>query len=202
MKRFWFSFLPVILLAACASPTIPNDPATAIPASTEIPPTETPAPTSTTEPTATIAPTNTPAPTDTPAATPTYDFVIMSVHEGMIDGIIPLDPTDAPLTEACGAPIFNPAIAGSGDPTKEYFYTTDSNPMVVYQYYITQMPKQNWELIRISDDFFGNVPLASANLDQFHSSIWFQNSSGQTATITILKDFDNGQIYVWMLCSG
>jgi len=126
----------------------------------------------------------------------------MSVHDGMIDGIIPLDLTDTPLPEACGAPIFNNAIAGSGDPSKEYYYMTDSNPMDVYQYYMTEMPKLNFELIRISDDFFGNIPLANANLEQFHSSIWFSNSSGQGATITILKDFDSGHIYVWMLCSG
>ena len=202
MKRYWFPFLLVILLTACASPATPNAPATAIPTSTEIPPTETPAPTSTITLTPTTAPTETPAPTDTPAATPTYDFIIMSRNDFMFEGIVPANPTDAPLTEACGAPIFDNAINGSGDPSKEYFYTTDSHPMDVYQYYMTEMPNQGWELIRISDDLFGNIPLASAELDQFHSSIWFSNSSGQTATITILKDFDNGLIYVWMICSG
>jgi hypothetical protein len=202
MKRHLFPFLLVTLLAACASPALPNAPATAIPTSTEIPPTETLAPTSTITQTPTTAPTETPAPTDTPAATPTYDFVIMSRNDMMFEGIVPADLTDAPLTEACGAPTFTNAIAGRGDPSKEYFYLTDSHPLDVYQFYMTEMPKQNWELIRISDDFFGNIPLSSADLDQFHSSIWFQNSSGQTATITILKDFNNGQIYVWMLCSS
>ncbi len=81
MKRYWFTFLLVTLLAACASPALPNAPATAIPTSTEISPTETPAPTSTIAFTPTTAPTETPAPTDTPAATPTYDFAIMSVYE-------------------------------------------------------------------------------------------------------------------------
>ena len=134
MKRYLFPFLLVILLTACFGSAIPNAPATAIPTSTQIPPTETPAPTSTIAQTPTTAPTETPSPTDTPAATPTYDFVIMSVHEGMIDGIIPLDLADAPAVEACGAPIFNTAIAGSGDPSKEYYYMTDSHPMKVYQY--------------------------------------------------------------------
>ena len=194
MKRYWLPSLLVFLLTACSGSSIPS--ATAIPTSTEIPPTETPVPTSTTEPTATTAPTETPAPTDTPAVTPTYDFTIMSVHGGMLDGLIPTDLTDTPVAEACGAPVFDKAIAGGGDPTKEYFYMTDSHPIDVYHYYMTEMPKLNMELIRISDDFFGNIPLDSANLDEFHSSIWFPN-----ATITILKDFDNGLIYVWMLCN-
>ena len=196
MKRYWFPFLIVILLTACASPATQVAPATTIPTATEIPPTETPASTSTITQTQTTAPTETPAPTDTPAVTPTYDFTIMSVHGGMLDGLIPTDLTDTPVAEACGAPIFNKAIAGGGDPSKEYYYMTDSHPMEVYQYYMTEMPKLNFELIRISDDFFGNIPLDSANLDEFHSSIWFSN-----ATITILKDFDNGLIYVWMLCN-
>lgn len=200
--KIFFYLLFAVLFSACTSNTTPGVPATAIATSTEIPPTETPAPTSAPTQTPTTAPTETSAPTDTPAATPTYDFVIMSVHDGMIDGLIPLDLTDAPATEACGAPIFDKAIAGSGDPSKQYYYMTDSHPMDVYQYYMTEMPKQGWELARISDDFFGNIPLSSVDLGQFHSSIWFMNSSGQGATITILKDFDSGQIYVWMLCSG
>ncbi|GAB4450041.1 MAG: hypothetical protein OHK0041_11720 [Anaerolineales bacterium] len=200
MKQYWFAALFMIfLLTACAGSAIP---ATAAPTLTQISPTDTLIPTSTIAPTTTTAPTETSASTNTPAATPTYDFAIMSVHDGMIDGIIPLELTDAPLPEACGAPIFNTAIAGSGDPSKEYFYTTDSHPMDVYQYYMTEMPKLNFELIRISDDFFGNIPLASADLNQFHSSIWFSNPSGQSVTITILKDFENGLIYVWMICSG
>lgn len=197
MKRYWFPFLLVILLTACASPAIPNAPATAIPTSTEIPPTETPAPTSTITQTPTTAPTETPAPTDTPVATPTYDFVIISIHDEILEGVIPLNPTDTPLTEACGAPIFNNAISGSGDPSQEYFYMTDSHPMDVYQYYITEMPKQGWELFRISDDLFGSIPLASADLSKFHSSIMFLKSSGQSISIGIAKDFDAGHIYIY-----
>lgn len=200
MKHYWSVILFVIfLLTACTGSAAPN--ATA-PTFTQIPPTDTLVPTSTVAPTPTTAPTETSASTDTPVATLTYGFTIMSVHDGMIDGVIPLDITDTPTTEACGAPIFNTAIAGSGNPSKEYFYTTDSHPMDVYQYYMTEMPKLNFELIRISDDFFGNIPLASADLNQFHSSIWFSNPSGRSVTIAILKDFENGLIYVWMLCSG
>ena len=202
MKRYWFSFLLVILLTACASPATPNAPATAIPTSTEIPPTETPVPTSTITLTPTTAPTETPAPTDTPVATPTYDFIILSTHNEILDGLIPLNPTDTPLTEACGAPIFNTAIAGSGDPSNEYFYMTDSHPMDVYKYYMTEMPNQGWELFRISDDLFGNIPLASADLDKFHSSIMFLHTSGRSISIGIVKDFDNGHIYVWISCFG
>ena len=203
MKRYWFPFLLVILLTACASPAIPNVPTTAIPPATEIPPTETPAPTSTITQTPTTAPTETPPPTDTPAATPTYEFGIMSVHDGMIDGLIPLDLTDAPLPEACGAPIFDKAIAGSGDPTNMYYFMTDSHPMDVYQYYMTELPKQGSELIRISDDMFTNIRLNEADLSQFHSSMQFINTStGNGVSITIAKDFDNGHIYVWMICSG
>ncbi|GAB4459037.1 MAG: hypothetical protein Kow0070_13540 [Anaerolineales bacterium] len=200
MKHYWSVILFVIFhLTACTGSAAPN--ATA-PTFTQIPPTDTPAPTSTIAQTPTTAPTETPSPTDTPAATPTYDFVIMSRTDSMIDGIIPADLTDAPASQVCDAPIFSKAIAGSGNPSKEYFYTTDSHPMDVYQYYMTEMPKLNFELIRISDDFFGNIPLASADLNQFHSSIWFSNPSGRSVTITILKDFENGLIYVWTLCSG
>ena len=203
MKRYLFPFLLVILLTACASPATQSAPAAANPTATEIPSTETPAPTSTTTSTPTTAPTETPAPTGTPAATPTYDFTIMSIHDQMIDGLIPLEMTDAPLTEACGAPIFDKAIAGSGDPTNMYYFMTDSNPMDVYQYYMTEMPAQGSELIRISDDMFNNLRLSEADLSQFHSSLQFMNaSSGSGVSITITKDFDNGHIYIWMICSG
>jgi len=200
--KSFFSFLFAIILTACASNAIPNTPIP--PTSIEIPPTDTPAPTSTITQTPTIAPTETPAPTDTPAATPTYDFVIMSTHDEMIAGLIPLDLTDTPLTEFCGAPIFNTAIAGSENKDfGMYYYMTDSHPMDVYQYYMTELPDQGWELTRISDDMFGNIRLSDANLDEFHSSMFFLDSStNKTVSITIVKDFDNGHIYVWMLCSG
>jgi hypothetical protein len=205
MKRNWFfSLVFAIILTACANPAIANVPATAIPISTEIPPTETPAPTSTIAQTPTIAPTETSSPTDTPAATPTYDFVIMSTHDQMIDGLIPLELTEAPLTEYCGAPILDTALAGTtNNDANMYYFMTDSHPMDVYKFYMTEMPKQGSELIRISNDMFTNIRLSEADLNQFHSSMQFQNAStDKGVSITIVKDFDNGHIYVWMICGG
>ena len=149
MKRYLFPFLFAILITACSGSVIPNAPATAIPTSTQIPPTETPAPTSTITQTPTTAPTETPSPTDTPAATPTYDFTIMSVHDEWVEGLIPLDPTDTPITEFCGAPVFDKALAGDGEFSGHYYYLTDSHPMDVYQYYMTEMPKLNFDPIQI-----------------------------------------------------
>jgi len=202
MKRYWLFSLSLfaIILTACASNV--NVPIAAPPTSTDIPPTETPTPTATITLTPTTPPTETPAPTDTPLPTPTYDFVIISVHDEMIDGFIPTELTDSPRTEFCGTLIPDTAIAGIDGEHNKYIYSTASHPMDLYQYYMTEIPKQGGELVRISDDIFGNIPLNSADLSKFHSSMLFLNdSTNQDPWVTILKDFDTGLIYVEIMCN-
>jgi len=122
----------------------------------------------------------------------------------MIAGLIPLSLTESPLTEYYGAPIFNTAIVSSESTNFGMYYPmTDSHPMDVYPYYMTEMPNQGWELFRISNDMFTHIRPSDAKLEEFHSSMDFlMQSTGKGVSISILKDFDNDLIYVWMLCSG
>ena len=108
-----------------------------------------------------------------------------------------------PLTEWCGIPVMDTALAGDIMDQSYYVYKTSSPPMAVYQYYLSVMPNFNWELYLLGTDAVNATPVETVNLDEFHPTLFYQKDSfNKQGSITMLGDFTNNLIYVMILCGG
>lgn len=197
-RKFLLSSLAVFLLAACSAKAV-SDPPAALPSATPKTghqPTETQLSAPTIAPTSTTAPTETPPPTQTPIPTLAPDYGLLPWQESGAS-----EPQSSPAAEWCGIPVMQTAVAGDSFDGTVYLYKTNSSPMDIYQFYLAELPKLNWEIYLVGTNAVDAVPVETADMEEFHATLFFQKGSfSEQGSITMLEDYNSHLIYVMLIC--